>query len=503
VRDHNGHDNVPDEFENLLRDAAGPGAEDGPRTLNGLLAALRASADPFARAAPASRRRPRRDEAATYRVRVEITGTKPPVWRRLELASDLFLNEVHAILQAAFGWEDYHLHRFGSGPAYYSDETEYYLSPFEASEGETGVPEDQVRLDEVLVDAGDRLFYLYDFGDDWEHLLTLQAVLPRDTDAARAVCTAGRRPAPPEDCGGVPGYEFVLAATDRTHPHHAEALAEYHDVYGEDPDPARVPVPFDIDAVNAMLAAVSGPFPENLPGRVAELLGSVRDPTVRSRLLSLAVQAASEKPAEPGSATVRAAVGAYVWLLDHAGEDGVKLTGAGYLPPVSVEEAATVLGLSESWIGKANRESQTLPVLNLRESAQRMGLLRKHKGKLVLTAAGRAVREDPLGLWNHLAERMPPTPRAEVERVGCLVMVLAVAAGSRDVSGEVAEVLTGLGWRVGDGLPVGRGAAHEAAYEAWAVLDTLGGWSKSSLTRGAAPTLRGAAFARAALHMWP
>jgi hypothetical protein len=82
-------------------------------------------------------------------------------------------------------------------------------------------------------------------------------------------------------------------------------------------------------------------------------------------------------------------------------------------------------------------------------------------------------------------------------------MVLAVAAGSRDVSEEVAEVLTGLGWRVGDGLPVGRGAAHEAAHEAWAVLDTLGGWSKSSLTRGAAPTPRGAAFARAALQRWP
>ncbi|MDT0329437.1 plasmid pRiA4b ORF-3 family protein [Nocardiopsis lambiniae] len=194
-----------------------------------------------------SRRRPRREEAATYRVRVEITGTKPPVWRRLELDSELFLNEVHTILQAAFGWEDYHLHGFASGGSYYSREAELYLCPFEAQEGKPGLPEEQVRLDEVLAEEGDRLSYLYDFGDGWEHLLTLQAVLPREEEAPRARCTAGKRAAPPEDCGSVPGYEFLSAATDPGHPHHTEALAEYREVYGEAPDPDRAPVPFDID----------------------------------------------------------------------------------------------------------------------------------------------------------------------------------------------------------------------------------------------------------------
>ncbi|MGO8853730.1 IS1096 element passenger TnpR family protein [Mycobacterium sp.] len=48
----------------------------------------------------------------TLRVRVDLAGTKPPVWRRLELASELFLDEVHEIIQAAFGWTDSHLHRF-------------------------------------------------------------------------------------------------------------------------------------------------------------------------------------------------------------------------------------------------------------------------------------------------------------------------------------------------------------------------------------------------------
>ncbi|WP_223838702.1 plasmid pRiA4b ORF-3 family protein [Nocardiopsis deserti] len=500
MRDHDETGNVPDESERLPKEATGPGAEGGARRLDGLLSASRDSADPFTRPVPASRRRPRRDETVIYRVSAELTDTEPPVWRRLELVSDLFLNEVHAILQAAFGWEDYHLHRFGSGPDYYSDQTERYLSPFDVAEGETGVPEEQVRLDEVLVDVGDRLFYVYDFGDDWEHLLTLQAVLPRDADTVRAVCTEGDRPAPPEDCGGAPGYELLSAATDTGHPEHAEALAEYREVFGEDPDPDRTPVPFDADTVNRTLRAVSEPLPEDLPGPVADLLGSVRDPRVRGRLLSLIAEATVSGDEEPSTATVRAAVGPYTWLLDHVGDDGVKLTGAGYLPPASVEEAAGTLGLSGSWIGALNRENQTLPVLNLRESARRMGLVRRYKGRLLPTKAGREVRDAPRALWDHLAARMPPEPKPEVERVGCLVTVLAAAAGSRDVLGEVAEVLTGLGWRISEGLPVDSLAARDTADEAWVVLDMLGGWPKGSLARGIAPTARGRAFARAALR---
>ena len=106
---------------------------------------------------PPSRRRPRRAESVTYRVRVELLGCQPTVWRRLELVSDLFLDDVHEILQVAFGWTDSHLHRFGC-PKYYSDDTEYYLMEYEVHEGETGIPEEQVRLDEVLVEVGDRLW---------------------------------------------------------------------------------------------------------------------------------------------------------------------------------------------------------------------------------------------------------------------------------------------------------------------------------------------------------
>ncbi len=436
----------------------------------------------------------------TYRVRVELADTVPPVWRRLELASDLFLNEVHDIIQAAFAWQNSHLHRFGSGPGFYSPETEYYLMPFDVAEGEPGVPEEQVRLDEVLVEDGDRMYYVYDFGDDWEHVLTLQVALPREPDAPRAVCTAGRRPAPSEDCGGVMGYELLLAATDPQHADHVEALAEYRRAFGQAPEPERAPVPFDVEAVNAVLRAVTGQVSAGLPEPIAELVAGARLPAVRARLAELYSRAVSDQR-EPADAVVLETVRAYAWLLHHVGEEGLKLTGAGYLPPASVREAADILGLDRTWIGKANREVQTLPVLWFRESAQKAGLLRKYKGKLLLTPVGRRVRGDHRALWGHLAEQVPPKTKEKSEWVSGLLLLLTVAAAEGNVLIEAAELMTGLGWQV-DGMPIEKGDVMQLAESVRTVLDALGGWSDDYTIRWDQPTEQGREFARAALLRW-
>jgi hypothetical protein len=159
-----------------------------------------------------SRRRPRRPDVVTYRVRLDLRGTKPPLWRRLELASDLFLNQVNQVIQWALNWTDTHLHHFASGSGPYGPDTEAYLCPYEVKAGKVGFPEREVRLDEVLVDVGDKLFYTYDYGDGWKLVIKLEAILPRDGSAPQAVCTTGQRPNPPEDCGGVHGYEQIVTA---------------------------------------------------------------------------------------------------------------------------------------------------------------------------------------------------------------------------------------------------------------------------------------------------
>jgi hypothetical protein len=109
------------------------------------------------------------------------------------------------------------------------------------------------------------------------------------------------------------------------------------------------------------------------------------------------------RPAEQDDAP-DAVVAPYRWLLERVGT-GVRLTQAGYLPPALVAEAMAALGWQDDWPGKHNREDLTIPILELRESAQRFGLLRKDRGQLLVTKVGRSLVDDPVGLWWHLGAR--------------------------------------------------------------------------------------------------
>ena len=191
----------------------------------------------------------------TYRIRIDLKETDPPVWRRIDVASDLNLAEMHDILQVAFGWTDSHLHGFAAGPEFYGPGAERYLCPFDEEESNhEGVPEAQVRLDEVLAQAGDTLVYAYDYGDGWEHLITLEAALPRPGNAPRAECTDGERDGPAEDCGGVGSYELIAAAMDPAQPKHAAARFEFAAIFGDEIDPTEFQTtPFNADEINAAI----------------------------------------------------------------------------------------------------------------------------------------------------------------------------------------------------------------------------------------------------------
>jgi hypothetical protein len=462
---------------------------------------LEAVPDSFDQAVP-SRRRPRRDDVVTYQVRVDLAETKPPLWRRLELSSGLFLNEVHDIVQVAFGWTDSHLHEFAVGRDYYDPASEHYLCPFQVEEGEIGVPEEQVRIDEVLAKQGDELHYLYDFGDGWMHVIKLESEKPQGESSSRAVCIGGRRPGPSEDCGGVYGYEMICAALDPHHPVHAEALSEYARMYGEDANPgAYGPTPFDPEAINRTL---SGPVAREsdlaapLEGLV-DALGPGKDRQLFQRLIA---DAELDQAVDIDPDTAARMVAPYSWLLERVGAGGIKLTGAGYLPPVHVEAAVAELGLAEEWIGKGNRELQTLPVLSLRETAQTLGLVRKHKGALVLTPRGRAVRADPLALWWHLAEHMPPATKFAYETDAGLICLAALAAASTEnLKLNLANLLSAIGWADQDGTPVTPAMANDAARDCMSVLRRLGAVvHQPRNNRFDVPTPEGTMFARAALR---
>jgi hypothetical protein len=152
--------------------------------------------------------------APVYQIKVSLRGAKPPIWRRLELPADTNLARLHDIIQVAFGWEDCHLHVF---------ETPYGTFGVADRELEHRA-ERPVTLEQVAPGAGDKLEYTYDFGDNWTHEIVVEKILDRQP-VAYPRCTGGRRAAPPEDCGGVWGYdELVEVLGDPRNPEHSDRL---------------------------------------------------------------------------------------------------------------------------------------------------------------------------------------------------------------------------------------------------------------------------------------
>jgi hypothetical protein len=149
------------------------------------------------------------------------------------------LARLHDVLQIAMGWQDAHLHLFASGRTVYC--------PPDPELGFASEDERKVLLRDVLQRERDRLRYEYDFGDGWEHLIVVEKILPPGMGPTRPLCLAGKRRCPPEDSGGMGGYERLLEAIrDPDDPDHHE-LEEWA---GEGFDPED----FDLAAVNEELA---------------------------------------------------------------------------------------------------------------------------------------------------------------------------------------------------------------------------------------------------------
>ncbi|CAN5373485.1 hypothetical protein BH23ACT6_BH23ACT6_18780 [soil metagenome] len=98
-------------------------------------------------------------EPGMLRVRVDLDGSRPAIWRRLELRGDLRVEQLHEVLQAAMGWADAHLHRFWLGPKKQIWTGPHLITDADLEEGEGGVHERDVQVDQALRAVGDRLFY--------------------------------------------------------------------------------------------------------------------------------------------------------------------------------------------------------------------------------------------------------------------------------------------------------------------------------------------------------
>lgn len=175
-----------------------------------------------------------------YQYKISLEHVRPTVWRRIQVPAIVRLGRLHDIIQAVMGWTNSHLHRFEIGGMQYSD-------PLFDEDGELGfLDEWEVRLKDLELKEGGKIFYEYDFGDSWGHNIVLEKILPPDPKMRHPICLDGARACPPEDVGSFPGYsQFLEAIRDPNHEEHEH----YMDWIGGAFDPGF----FDLDEANRKL----------------------------------------------------------------------------------------------------------------------------------------------------------------------------------------------------------------------------------------------------------
>lgn len=169
-----------------------------------------------------------------YQFKISLIDSDPLIWRRVLVEDSSTLSDLHAVIQRAMGWENCHLYEF-------VHRKEHFTFDGEDSEDLSK------QLSSFNLRKGSKLLYMYDFGDDWGHLLKLEKILDQENEGKYPRCIEGERACPPEDSGGIFGYEGMLETLRDTESEGYEELLEW---MGEDFDSEH----FDINEVNQELA---------------------------------------------------------------------------------------------------------------------------------------------------------------------------------------------------------------------------------------------------------
>jgi len=167
---------------------------------------------------------------------------KPPVWRRVVVPETFTFHRFHEVIQAAFGWENYHLYQFSS-QGWGSEERITLPSD---DDWEPVIDSTKEKLKDILKKEGQTYTYIYDFGDSWMHKITLEKIT--DEKSLKASCIAGKGACPPEDCGGIWGYEGIKELFE-TEPE-SDETNEFREWLGLEDDENWDPNLFDLGVAN-------------------------------------------------------------------------------------------------------------------------------------------------------------------------------------------------------------------------------------------------------------
>jgi hypothetical protein len=188
----------------------------------------------------------------TFQFRIQIENVKkPPVWRRVSVPSYYTFLHFHHVIQAVFEWYDIHLFSFspgGYGTSPIIQENKYENQPFD-HDMHRNREASEIKLSEIFHREGQKYTYIYDFGDDWHHKILLEKIVNEISDAPQ--CLEGKGKCPPEDCGGVWGYENLKEImADESHPEYEE----YRDWLELEEDEVWDPKEFDLQETQEILS---------------------------------------------------------------------------------------------------------------------------------------------------------------------------------------------------------------------------------------------------------
>jgi hypothetical protein len=144
-------------------------------------------------------------DTTIYEINISLIGIRPTIWRRFLVPANVHLHRFHIMLQAIMGWTNSHLYSFQiNGIEYGEPDSDNEFDELDF------VDTHRTRLNQIVFQKKASFIYIYDFGDGWQHRLTVENILPVDTVGKYPQCLAGARAYPPEDCGGIGGYADLL-----------------------------------------------------------------------------------------------------------------------------------------------------------------------------------------------------------------------------------------------------------------------------------------------------
>lgn len=141
-----------------------------------------------------------------YTIKISLKDSNPKIWRRIKVQSHILLKDFHIVIQATMGWTNSHLHEFIHNDRYYTQR----LPDDELWDELGNVDYKDIMVSGFLKKEKEKMVYIYDLGDYWEHEILLEKIEHKIEEEFYPYCLAGKRNCPPEDSGGIFGYSEKL-----------------------------------------------------------------------------------------------------------------------------------------------------------------------------------------------------------------------------------------------------------------------------------------------------